>query len=106
MIQAFKPFTNVFLYDPEVLFVNLQSLISIIQSSQCLLEVFKELWREMTHIAGIIKDPVGKIVEHIGNNTNFFKWYERKLLFSFVFTFEFYIINYYKSFAYDETKQI
>ena len=58
----------------------------------------------MTHVAWIVKDSVGQVVEQIRNKSDVLEGNKRKLLFGLIFTFELNIVNNNKSLTNDETK--
>ena len=60
----------------------------------------------MTHVTWIIEYSVGQIIKNIWYKPSLLEWNERKLRFNFMFSFEFNIVNYDKSFADYETEEI
>jgi hypothetical protein len=97
---------HVFLYNPEVLSVDLKSYVSIIKSVDGLFYVFKEFRAEYAHSVRVLENSVRYIIQYPLSVSNFLEWNEREGHLSRVSTFELIIINDHQSLADDEAEQV
>jgi hypothetical protein len=93
--QVFKLLSKVFLNDPKVLSIKLQTHVSVIKCSYCAFEIRFEFFRELGDGEFRLEYSVGNVIKHPPQETNFFERNKGELAVTLPLLLELKVVNYY-----------